>query len=67
MADVGKIFTFLGVVFLVLGLIANIMPRFPRLPGDIYIDKPGIKIYIPFVSALVISAILTIYFNFFRK
>jgi len=67
MVDFGKLFLFLGIVFLVLGLIANIMPRFPRIPGDAYIDRPGIKIYIPFTSALVISALLTLIFNFFRK
>lgn len=57
----------LGVVFLVLGLLFNIMPRLPRIPGDIYIDRPGIKIYIPFTSAIVISVILTLIFNFFKK
>ncbi|MEK7617442.1 MAG: DUF2905 domain-containing protein [Patescibacteria group bacterium] len=67
MQEVGKMFSLLGVIFLVLGLIFNIMPHIPRIPGDIYIDRPGIKIYIPFTSAIVISVILTLIFNFFRK
>ncbi len=67
MTDAGKLFTFLGLVFLVLGLIFNVVPSLPRLPGDISIEKPGIRIYIPFVSSLVISLILTVVFNYFRK
>ena len=60
-------FSLLGVIFLVLGLVFNIMPNLPKIPGDIYIDRPGLKIYIPFTSALVISVLLTLIFNFFRK
>lgn len=67
MAEAGKLFSFLGIIFLILGLLFNLMPHAPRIPGDIYIDRPGIKIYIPFVSALVLSAVLTLMFNFFRK
>lgn len=67
MQEVGKLFSFLGVIFLVLGLIFNIMPNLPKIPGDIYIDRPGIKIYIPWVSSIILSVILSIMFNFFRK
>ncbi len=67
MIDFGKLFTFLGLIFLVLGLIFNIAPNLPRIPGDIYIEKPGFRVYIPFTSALVLSLILTIIFNFFKK
>ncbi len=67
MENVGKIFTFLGLIFLILGLIFNIMPNLPKIPGDIYINKPNLKIYIPFTSAIILSVILTLIFNFFRK
>lgn len=67
MQDIGKIFSLLGVVFLVLGLLFNMMPRLPRIPGDIDIDRPNIKIYIPFTSAIVLSVILTLILNFFKK
>lgn len=65
--DVGKLFIFLGLIFLFLGFLFNIMPNLPKLPGDIYIDRPGIKIYIPWMSSLILSVILTLMFNFFRK
>lgn len=67
MENITKIFYMLAAIFLILGLVANIMPKFPRIPGDIYINRPGIKIYIPFASALVASVILTLILNFFRK
>jgi hypothetical protein len=67
MENITKIFYMLAAIFLVLGLLSNIMPNFPRIPGDIYINRPGIKIYIPFASALVASVILTLILNFFRK
>lgn len=67
MADIGKIFALLGVIFLLLGLLFNLMPHTPRIPGDIYIDRPGIKIYIPFTSAIILSILLTVFLNFFRK
>ena len=58
----------LGTVFLIEALLYNIVRwPLPKIPGDINIDRPGIKIYIPFVSAMVISALLTFYFNFFRS
>lgn len=38
-------------------------PRLPKLPGDIYFDKSGISVYIPFASSIVISVVLTITLN----
>ncbi|MBI4038230.1 DUF2905 domain-containing protein [Candidatus Daviesbacteria bacterium] len=67
MEDIGKILTLLGVVFLLLGLLWNLVGGLPKIPGDIYIDRPGVKVYIPWVSSIIISVILTMFFNFFRK
>lgn len=67
MENIGRLFTLVGVVFLLLGLIFNIMPNWPRLPGDIYIRKPGLTIYIPWLSSLIVSIILTLLLNFFKK
>lgn len=67
MENISKIFSLLATVFLILGLVFNIMPKLPRIPGDIYINRPGIKIYIPFTSAIIASIILTLVLNFFRK
>ena len=67
MENLGRLFSLLGVVFLILGILFNLIPRLPRVPGDIDIDKFGFKIYIPFTSAIIASVILTLILNFFRK
>ncbi|MBI2018313.1 DUF2905 family protein [Candidatus Daviesbacteria bacterium] len=41
-----------------MSLVENIIPKFPRLPWDINLDKKGVFIKIPFFSALVISFLL---------
>ncbi|QQG43307.1 MAG: DUF2905 domain-containing protein [Candidatus Daviesbacteria bacterium] len=68
MVDPGKIFALLGILFLMISLLWNVIaPNLPKIPGDIYINRGGIKIYIPWLSSLILSAILTLLFNFFRK
>lgn len=67
MPELSKVFYILALVFLLMGLIFNLYPNLPRLPGDIYIDRPNMKIYIPITSALIISVVLTFLFNSFRQ
>lgn len=67
MLEIGRIFTFIALIFLLLALIFNIKPNLPKIPGDIVIDKPGIRIYIPFVSAIVLSLLLTFVLHFIQK
>lgn len=57
----------LGTTFLVLCLAFNLLPRRIRIPGDIDINRPNLNIYIPWLSSIIVSVIITIYFNFFRK
>lgn len=38
-----------------------------RLPGDIAIARPGVQIYFPIVTCVVISIVLTLLFWLFRK
>lgn len=66
MEQVSKIFVLLGLAFLLLGLIFNLMPNLPKIPGDIYIDRPAFKLYIPFASAFAVSVIITVFSNFLK-
>jgi membrane protein implicated in regulation of membrane protease activity len=52
-----------------LGIYFNFFSQntFIRIPGDIYINKPSLKLYIPFTSAIVVSIVLSLLFNFFRN
>lgn len=67
MEEIGKIVTLLGVVFLLLSLLFNISPAWPRFPWDINIDRPGLKLYLPWATSLIIAIILTFLLNFFQK
>ena len=61
-----KILSFYALIFMLLALVFNLKSSLPRIPGDILIDKGGFRIYIPWLSTLIISVILTVYFDFFR-
>ena len=38
-----------------------------RLPGDIHIERGGTGFYFPVVTCILISIVLTILFNIFRR
>lgn len=49
--------------------VTDLWRRFPlgRLPGDIYIDRPGFKFYFPFTSGIVVSVVVGLLVHLFRK
>lgn len=48
----------IGGALIVIGLLWPVIGRFVgRLPGDIVVDKPHVKIYFPIVTCLVISVV----------
>ena len=63
-------FIITGVILVVIGLILYLVPNvfnwFGRLPGDIRIEKPHSKIFIPVTSMIIISIVLTILVNVIR-
>lgn len=60
---IGGICIFTGLVLIVLGKI----PGFGKLPGDIIIKKENFTVYVPFMSALLISLMLSLVFFLFNK
>jgi len=52
----------LGVLIILLGLGWSWLRRLPlfRLPGDIVIDRPGLKLFIPITTMLLISALISL-------
>ncbi len=57
-----------GVILLVVGLLWPWVGKIPlgQLPGDIVIDRPGVKIYLPIVTMLVVSLVLSLLFRLFK-
>ncbi len=64
-----KTLIIIGVVLLLFGLFWPWLERIPlgRLPGDIVINRPNIKIYIPITTMIVLSLILSLIVRLFKK
>ncbi|MEE8527606.1 MAG: DUF2905 family protein [Gammaproteobacteria bacterium] len=45
------------------------MERLPagRLPGDIVVDKPGFKFFLPLTTLILLSVFLSLLFWLFRR
>ena len=64
----GRIILVVGLAVVALGLTLMLMGRYGLalrpLPGDIVIRRPGVVIYFPLVTMLVLSIILTLVMRF---
>ena len=58
-----------GVFVIVVGLLiySGGLSWFGRLPGDIRYESDRVRVYIPIVSMLIISAALTLLFSLLRR
>ena len=60
-----------GIILIVIGIILHFAPWllkwFGRLPGDIRIETDIYKIFIPIVSMVLISIILTVIINILKR
>ena len=68
--QLGKTLVIFGVVIVAIGLVLWLAPKVPflgRLPGDLTIKKDNLTIYFPIVTMVVVSILLTIILNLFRK
>ena len=65
----GPLLVVAGVVLVVAGLLAwgGWLSWFGRLPGDIRIERPGMRLYIPIVSMLLVSIILSVILALVRR
>jgi hypothetical protein len=63
--ELGRIVLIIGIVLVIVGGLAVLGVRLPfgRLPGDIAIEGERGGIYIPIVTMIVISIVLTVVFN----
>ena len=58
----GPILVALGVALILIGLLfwSGSLSWFGRLPGDIRIERESVRIYIPIVSMLLVSIVLSL-------
>ncbi len=66
---VGLTIAVIGVVLVITGLLAatGLLAWFGRLPGDIRIERPGTRVYVPLVSMLLVSVVLSIALAVIRR
>ena len=59
----------IGISIVVIGLLWPWLSKLPlgRLPGDLLIERPGLKLYLPITSALLASLLLSLLLWLFRK
>jgi hypothetical protein len=65
----GPALVLLGLAILVIGLLVwwGAFGWFGHLPGDIRIERESVRVYIPIVSMLVISIVLTLLLNLISR
>jgi len=68
--NLGRLLFWLGVSFVVVGLLIQVAPQIPflgKLPGDITIERPGFRFTFPLVTCLLISIVLTLLASLFAR
>ncbi|NKX54863.1 DUF2905 domain-containing protein [Arthrobacter mobilis] len=60
--DLGPLLVALGLLVVLVGVLAwsGGLSWFGRLPGDVRIEREGVRVYVPWVSMLVVSAVVSI-------
>ena len=68
--SLARILIIAGLTFLALGVLLYAIPSIPllgRLPGDIRIERPGVRIYLPITTCLMVSLVLSAVLWLFSK
>lgn len=67
---IGKMLIVMGFIIILLGILfifADKIPLIGKLPGDITIKKGNVTFYVPIVTCLIISFILTLILYLSRR
>ncbi len=62
MEPFARILVITGLIFVALGVFLYVAPSVPllgRLPGDIRIERPGLRLYFPITSCLLLSLLVS--------
>ena len=73
LSGAGRFLLITGLILLAAGALLILAPRFPgldrlgRLPGDFVVERGPVTVFIPIVSSLVISLLLTVVLNIISR
>jgi hypothetical protein len=64
-----RILIALGVLLLLAGLLWPWLARLPfgRLPGDLVVDRPGLRFYFPLATSIIVSLVLSLLLWLLRR
>jgi uncharacterized membrane protein len=62
MRSIAPVLIVVGLVLVVVGLVAwsGGLSWFGRLPGDVRVERPNVRVYIPIMSMLLVSVVLSL-------
>lgn len=69
LTGIGRLLVATGLLLTVAGLVLLVSPQIPgldrlgRLPGDLVVERGSFRLFVPIVSSIIISVILTIVLN----
>lgn len=65
----GRTLIYLGIALIVLGALWLFAEKlgFGRLPGDLVVRRKGFTLYVPIVSSIVLSVVISLLLRFLRK
>ena len=65
----GRFLITLGLTIAALGLVITVVPKLGigHLPGDIVLKRKNFTLYIPLASSILISVLLSLLINLFRR
>lgn len=67
LGSMGKMLIVMGVVLVLVGALMIAGARLPRLPGDIVIERPNVRVYIPIATMILVSVLLTLLLNLLAR
>jgi membrane protein implicated in regulation of membrane protease activity len=67
--SLGQLIVVIGLIFVIIGLVTmrGWLGWFGHLPGDVRIERPNLRVYVPIVSMLLISILLSVLSYVFRR
>jgi hypothetical protein len=67
--DFGPLLVAVGLLVALVGVLAwnGWLSWFGNLPGDVRIDRGNVRVYIPWVSMIVVSVVVSIVIALFRR
>ncbi|HET7710556.1 MAG TPA: DUF2905 family protein [Thermoanaerobaculia bacterium] len=69
MRDAGRLLILIGAIAIIAGLLFTFAGRFgvPRLPGDFVLRRGTVTVYVPLMTSILVSVVLSLLLYFFRR